>query len=174
MHLAKGRLLAVNVRSTRSGEGPPGQVATLRDTTELHALEGRAEGARERLRLLYEAGVRIGTTLDVTRTAEELTEVAVPRFAEFATVELLDPVLRGEEPSAARTDMRRTAMSGVRATARRCSRWAPWCAAWSRCADMPRKRASTRSWKPICGRPTTGWRSSPTTAGRHWNTASAR
>ncbi|WP_078565391.1 SpoIIE family protein phosphatase [Streptomyces sp. AA1529] len=114
VHLAKGRLLAVNVRSTRSGEGPPGQVATLRDTTELHALEGRAEGARERLRLLYEAGVRIGTTLDVTRTAEELTEVAVPRFAEFATVELLDPVLRGEEPSAARTDMRRTAMSGVR------------------------------------------------------------
>ncbi|MGP3986810.1 SpoIIE family protein phosphatase [Streptomyces sp. 3N207] len=114
VHLAKGRLLAVNVRSARSGEGAPGRVATLRDTTELHALEGRAEGARERLRLLYEAGVRVGTTLDVVRTAEELTEVAVPRFAEFATVELLDPVLRGEEPSAARTDMRRTAMSGVR------------------------------------------------------------
>ncbi|MFF7417892.1 SpoIIE family protein phosphatase [Streptomyces smyrnaeus] len=114
VHLAKGRLLSVNVRSTRGEEGPPGRVATLRDTTELRALEGRAEGARERLRLLYEAGVRVGTTLDVVRTAEELTEVAVPRFAEFATVELLDPVLRGEEPSAARTDMRRTAMSGVR------------------------------------------------------------
>ncbi|MBO8195506.1 SpoIIE family protein phosphatase [Streptomyces oryzae] len=114
VHLAKGRLLAVNVRSARGGEGAPGRVATLRDTTELHALEGRAEGARERLRLLYEAGVRVGTTLDVVRTAEELTEVAVPRFAEFATVELLDPVLSGEEPSAARTDMRRTAMSGVR------------------------------------------------------------
>ncbi|UNZ16937.1 SpoIIE family protein phosphatase [Streptomyces sp. 891-h] len=114
VHLAGGRLLAVNVRSTRGGEGPRGRVATLRDTTELHALEGRAEGARERLRLLYEAGVRVGTTLDVVRTAEELTEVAVPRFADFATVELLDPVLRGEEPTAARTDIRRAAISGIR------------------------------------------------------------
>ncbi|MGI5348290.1 SpoIIE family protein phosphatase [Streptomyces sp. CA-250714] len=114
VHLAKGRLLAVNVRTTRGEEGAPGRVATLRDTTELHALEGRAEGARERLRLLYEAGVRVGTTLDVVRTAEELTEVAVPRFAEFATVELLDPVLRGEEPTAARTELRRIAVSGVR------------------------------------------------------------
>ncbi|NSC24389.1 SpoIIE family protein phosphatase [Streptomyces albus subsp. chlorinus] len=115
VHLAGGRLLAVNVRATRPGEGAPGRVATLRDTTELHALEGRAEVARERLRLLYEAGVRVGTTLDVVRTAEELTQVAVPRFADYATVELLDPVPRGEEPTAARTDMRRIAVSGIRA-----------------------------------------------------------
>ncbi|MGK4907273.1 SpoIIE family protein phosphatase [Streptomyces sp. PHES57] len=114
VHLAGGRLLAVNVRATRGEEGPPGRVATLRDTTDLRALEGRAAVSRERLRLLYEAGVRVGTTLDVVRTAEELAEVVVPGFADFATVELLDPVPRGEEPSGARTDMRRVAMSGIR------------------------------------------------------------
>ncbi|MFV2121205.1 ATP-binding SpoIIE family protein phosphatase, partial [Streptomyces sp. Act-28] len=92
----------------------PGTVATLRDTTELRAVTGVAAVARERLTLLYEAGVRIGTTLDVVRTAQELSEVAVPRFADFVTVELLDPVLRGEEPTEVRTVMRRAAVSGVR------------------------------------------------------------
>jgi serine phosphatase RsbU (regulator of sigma subunit)/PAS domain-containing protein/anti-sigma regulatory factor (Ser/Thr protein kinase) len=114
VHLAGERLLAVNVRTTDRAGGPPGNVATLRDTTELHALAGRAEKARQRLDLLYSAGVRIGTTLDVVRTAEELAEVAVPRFADFATVELLEPVLRGEEPAGPSTEMRRTAMRGIR------------------------------------------------------------
>jgi GAF domain-containing protein/anti-sigma regulatory factor (Ser/Thr protein kinase) len=56
--------------------------------------------ARQRLELLYDASVRIGTTLDVTRTAEELTEVAVPQFADYAAVDLPESVLRGEEPAA--------------------------------------------------------------------------
>ncbi|WP_263972019.1 PAS domain-containing protein, partial [Streptomyces resistomycificus] len=48
--------------------------------------------AGKRLQLLNAAGTRIGTTLDVTRTAQELAEVAVPEFADFATVDLLcDP-----------------------------------------------------------------------------------
>ncbi|MBW5485387.1 SpoIIE family protein phosphatase [Streptomyces bambusae] len=115
VHLAGDRLLAVNVRPTEpyGGHGA-GIVMTLRDSTELVALSGRSEVARSRLQLLYDAGVRIGTTLDVKRTAEELTEVAVPRFADYITVELLDPVLRGEEPSGAYTEMRRTALFGVR------------------------------------------------------------
>ncbi|MFI9004399.1 SpoIIE family protein phosphatase [Streptomyces sp. NPDC053541] len=115
VHLAGDRLLAVNVRPTRYGAAERGCVMTMRDTTELAALAGRAEVARGRLRLLYDAGTRIGTTLDVVRTAEELSEVAVPRFADFVTVELLDPVVRGEEPSGAYTEMRRTALTGVRA-----------------------------------------------------------
>ncbi|MEU6662990.1 SpoIIE family protein phosphatase [Streptomyces sp. NPDC046821] len=115
VHPAGERLLAVNVRTTDPhGGGLGGVVATLRDTTELRALAGRAEVARQRLRLLYDAGVRIGTTLDVKRTAEELAEVAVPRFADFVTVELLDPVLRGEEPAGAHTEMRRAAVRGIR------------------------------------------------------------
>ncbi|MFD6974383.1 SpoIIE family protein phosphatase [Streptomyces sp. NPDC059979] len=118
VHLAGDRLLAVNVRPTQPYAGSPsGSVVTLRDSTELAALSGRAEVARGRLQLLYDAGVRIGTTLDVVRTAEELSEVAVPRFADFVTVELLEPVLRGDEPSLATrvyTEMRRAAISGVR------------------------------------------------------------
>ncbi|MEU6094126.1 SpoIIE family protein phosphatase [Streptomyces sp. NPDC047079] len=100
VRLVEDRLLAVNKRPTFPGGKPGGGVVTLRDTTELAAVSGRAEVARERLKLLYEAGLRIGTTLDVVRTAEELTEVAVPRFADVVTVDLLDSVLRGFEPTA--------------------------------------------------------------------------
>ncbi|MEU3527613.1 SpoIIE family protein phosphatase [Streptomyces sp. NPDC038707] len=107
---AGDRLLAVNIRPTAPYGDAPGLVATFRDTTELLALSGQAELARGRLSFLYEAGMRIGTTLDVRRTAEELSEVAVPRMADFVTVELLDAVLRGEEPTSAVREMRRTAL----------------------------------------------------------------
>ncbi|MEV0185194.1 SpoIIE family protein phosphatase [Streptomyces sp. NPDC050625] len=115
VYLAADRLLAVSKRLTPP-HGPVGSVVTLRDTTELRALSGRAELARERLNLLYNAGLRIGSTLDVKRTAEELAEVAVPRFADIVTVELLDPVLRGEESSGATagiTELRRSAAAGL-------------------------------------------------------------
>ncbi|WP_370269612.1 SpoIIE family protein phosphatase [Streptomyces sp. V4I8] len=114
VHLAAGRLLAVSKRM--APHGPVGSAVTLRDTTELWALSGRVEAERERLKLLYDAGLRIGTTLDVKRTAEELAEVAVPRFADVVTVELLDVVLHGEDsPGAATgvTEMRRTAVAGL-------------------------------------------------------------
>lgn len=104
------RLLAVNTRPIGADGGAQGMVATFRDTTELSALTGQAEVARGRLSFLYEAGTRIGTTLDVRRTAEELAEVAVPRMADIVTVELLDSVLRGEEPTGAVYRMRRTAL----------------------------------------------------------------
>ncbi|WP_329586820.1 SpoIIE family protein phosphatase [Streptomyces sp. NBC_01005] len=114
VHLVEGRLLAVNQRPTDHHGGPRGTVATLRDSTELRVLSGRAENARERLSLLYDAGLGIGTTLDVVRTADELTEVAVPRLADFATVDLAEPVLHGDEPTSTDTDMRRTAVHGIR------------------------------------------------------------
>ncbi|WSU63634.1 SpoIIE family protein phosphatase [Streptomyces sp. NBC_01104] len=113
---AGNRLLAVNLRPTGERGGPPGTVATLRDTTELQVVTGRAETVRERLLLLYRAGARIGTTLDITTTARELAEVAAPGFADCATVDLADSVLRGEEPEAPSgnvMDVRRTAVSGV-------------------------------------------------------------
>ncbi|WP_398978506.1 SpoIIE family protein phosphatase [Streptomyces sp. I05A-00742] len=112
------RLLAVNNRPTDRGGGPPGSVATLRDSTELRALAGRAETARGRLRLLYDASVAVGTTLDVRRTAEELTQVASPRFADYATVDLAEPVLHGEEPRMVMggdtAELRRVALTGPR------------------------------------------------------------
>ncbi|MFD4139303.1 SpoIIE family protein phosphatase [Streptomyces sp. NPDC058572] len=114
VHLAGERLLAVNQRRTGRDGGPGGTVTTLRDSTELRALSGKAEVARGRLKLLYDAGTRIGTTLDVVRTAEELATVAVPRFADYVTVDLADPVLQGEEPSGTGADeMRRTAVNGI-------------------------------------------------------------
>ncbi|MGW1893356.1 SpoIIE family protein phosphatase [Streptomyces sp. NPDC002004] len=112
VHLAGERMLAVNKRLT-TPRGPVGSAVTLRDTTELQAVSGRAEKALERLKLLYDAGGRIGTTLDVKRTAEELAEAVVPRFADIVTVELLEPVLHGEEPSQATPEMRRTAVAGL-------------------------------------------------------------
>ncbi|MGW2635826.1 SpoIIE family protein phosphatase [Streptomyces sp. NPDC001348] len=116
VHLVKDRLLAINQRPTDLRGGPPGSVTTLRDSTELRALSGRAELARARLDMLYDAGVGIGTSLDVTRTAEELAELAVPRFADFATVDLFDAVIEGAEPQPG-TALRRTACSGIRADA---------------------------------------------------------
>ncbi len=112
VHLVKNRLLAINLRPTDVRGGPAGSVATLRDSTELRALSGRAETARERLDILYAAGVGIGTSLDVTRTAEELGELAVPRFADYVTVDLFDTVLAGGQPDSL-TPLRRTARSGV-------------------------------------------------------------
>ncbi|MGW6915952.1 SpoIIE family protein phosphatase [Kitasatospora sp. NPDC054939] len=112
------RLLAVNSRPTDSGGGPAGSVTTLRDSTELLALAGRAEVARGRLRLLYDASVAIGTTLDVRRTAEELTQLAARDFCDYATVDLAEEVLHGDEPrtlaAGAPVELRRVALTGPR------------------------------------------------------------
>ncbi|MGW0706179.1 SpoIIE family protein phosphatase [Streptomyces sp. NPDC002643] len=54
--------------------------------------------ARQRLALLNEAAGSIGTKLDLFQTARELAELVVPRFADFASVDLLESVLQGEEP----------------------------------------------------------------------------
>jgi serine phosphatase RsbU (regulator of sigma subunit)/anti-sigma regulatory factor (Ser/Thr protein kinase) len=71
--------------------------------------------ARRRLELLHDAGARIGTTLDVTRTAEELAEVTVPWFADFTAVDLPDSVLHGDEPEplGSATPLRRVALGCV-------------------------------------------------------------
>jgi PAS domain S-box-containing protein len=79
--------------------------------------------ARQLLSLVSEAGTRIGTTLDVLWTAQELADFAVPRFADFVVVDLLEPVLSTEGhgawltdagPAPAKPVMRRAGMSSVR------------------------------------------------------------
>ncbi|MFJ3335019.1 SpoIIE family protein phosphatase [Streptomyces sp. NPDC086766] len=79
----------------------------------------RVELVRWRLKLLYDATGGIGTTLDVTRTAEELTQVAVPRFADYVSVDLAESVLRDEElgmngRGTGSKRMQRAAVSGIR------------------------------------------------------------
>ncbi|MEU6332241.1 SpoIIE family protein phosphatase [Streptomyces sp. NPDC047049] len=53
--------------------------------------------ARQRMALLNKAGERIGSSLDVWQTAQELADAAVPDLADFVTVDLLDALLSGEE-----------------------------------------------------------------------------
>ncbi|MEV0222497.1 SpoIIE family protein phosphatase [Streptomyces sp. NPDC050704] len=60
--------------------------------------------ARQRLAMLNEAAESIGTKLDVVHTAQQLAELVVPRLADFASVDLLDRVLAGEEPIEGRAD----------------------------------------------------------------------
>jgi serine phosphatase RsbU (regulator of sigma subunit)/anti-sigma regulatory factor (Ser/Thr protein kinase) len=73
-----------------------------------------ALAARRRLELLSEASARMGTTLDVRRTAEELAETAVPRLADYVTIDLPEAVLRGEESTDPLGDLRRTVIHGIR------------------------------------------------------------
>ncbi|MFE6758064.1 SpoIIE family protein phosphatase [Streptomyces sp. NPDC057684] len=109
VHLVGGRVLAVNQRSLDRYGVPSGTVTTLRDSTELQALSGRVEAAAGRLRVLYDATVSIGTSLDVTQTAGELADVAVPQFADHVTVDLVEQVLHGNEPPAGAQNLRRIA-----------------------------------------------------------------
>ncbi|WP_046495326.1 SpoIIE family protein phosphatase [Streptomyces odonnellii] len=55
--------------------------------------------AHKRLQMLNAAGAHIGSTLDVAQTAQELADVAIPEFADFVSVDLLESVVRGEEPT---------------------------------------------------------------------------
>ncbi|MBI0293405.1 SpoIIE family protein phosphatase [Streptomyces sp. PRKS01-29] len=55
-------------------------------------------GERQRLALLGRAANRIGTTLDVMTTAQELADTAVPAIADYVTVDLADAVPLGGEP----------------------------------------------------------------------------
>ncbi|MEW2491567.1 SpoIIE family protein phosphatase [Streptomyces sp. NPDC048411] len=80
------------------------------DTTEQYE-------ARQRLLLLNEAGTRIGTSLDMALTAQQLVDLAVPRIADFASVDLLTSLDAGGEPPpapvAGPVTMRRTAQLSI-------------------------------------------------------------
>ncbi|MFD7433915.1 SpoIIE family protein phosphatase [Streptomyces sp. NPDC059861] len=54
--------------------------------------------AGNHLAMISEAGARIGTTLDVMRTAQELADFAVPLLADYVTVDLTEAVRLGQEP----------------------------------------------------------------------------
>ncbi|MFE0675635.1 SpoIIE family protein phosphatase [Streptomyces sp. NPDC058867] len=100
--LATGRARDVQTYLHVGGEGHPhAWLARMAPVTDA---DGRVRGvcvaahdftenylSRQRLQLVNEASVRIGTTLDVTRTAQELADVCVPALADFVSVDLLDP-----------------------------------------------------------------------------------
>jgi len=83
-------------------DGHPAQVAQV-----MQEVTGQALG-QHRLALADEASARIGTTLDVTRTAEELLDVAIPHLADAGRVNLLGTVIEGDRhaPQARNRKMR--------------------------------------------------------------------
>ncbi|MEU1462916.1 SpoIIE family protein phosphatase [Streptomyces sp. NPDC005727] len=72
-----------------------GVAVSLVDITEQHRASQEAETARRRLAIIADASVRIGTTLELERTACELADVSVPALADIAAVDLLDAVVEG-------------------------------------------------------------------------------
>lgn len=68
-----------------------GAAASLVDVTE-------RERGRARAAVRNAARQAIGASLDVVTTCRELVDVAVPGFADTAVVDVLDIVVRGEEP----------------------------------------------------------------------------
>ncbi|WP_020119340.1 SpoIIE family protein phosphatase [Streptomyces canus] len=107
----RGHAWSMFLSPLKDGSGAVrGLSAAVFDTTEQY-------WARRHLSVLNDASLRIGSTLDVTRTAEELAEVAVTGFADFVTVDLLESVAFGEEPETVLPDrpltVRRTAQRSV-------------------------------------------------------------
>ncbi|MGW2169509.1 SpoIIE family protein phosphatase [Streptomyces sp. NPDC001705] len=98
-------------RLTDSAGHVLGMCQTFVDVTEGHR-------AQQRLELLTAAGARMGSTLDVARTAQELADVAVPGLADVVVVDLVEATLRGEEPAPCPVDeprlLRRTGYRSVR------------------------------------------------------------
>ncbi|MFD8719328.1 SpoIIE family protein phosphatase [Streptomyces sp. NPDC059629] len=76
-----------------------GVAASVVDITKAFRAGVEAENARRRLAVIADASARIGTTLDLERTARELADVAVPELADVASVELLDAVVEARPNS---------------------------------------------------------------------------
>ncbi|MEU6314175.1 SpoIIE family protein phosphatase [Streptomyces sp. NPDC047014] len=86
------------VRVEDPGGRPIGVIASLLDVTAQERDHTEAEAGRRRLALLNEASSRIGASLDLERTAQELADLAVPHLASAVTVDVLDSLARGNEP----------------------------------------------------------------------------
>ncbi|MFB9470037.1 SpoIIE family protein phosphatase [Nonomuraea salmonea] len=85
------RMLSSSISRLDGVDGRPLGVCTL-------VLDITDSRARDRLHLLREASIRVGTTLDVRRTAQELAELAVPALADFVCVDLGESVLPDTTP----------------------------------------------------------------------------
>ncbi|GHH10191.1 SpoIIE family protein phosphatase [Streptomyces lanatus] len=77
-----------------------GVIASLIDVTEEQRAHLEVERARRRLALLAEAGTQMGSTLDLTQTAQEVVRVLVPRLADSADVQLLEEAVAPDETAA--------------------------------------------------------------------------
>ncbi|MFI8192405.1 SpoIIE family protein phosphatase [Streptomyces sp. NPDC085946] len=78
-------------------EDPGGRVLgaalSVVDVTERHRAAAEADRARRRLALIADASTRVGTSLEVERTARELADIASPELADVVAVDVLDSAL---------------------------------------------------------------------------------
>ncbi|MCX5441442.1 SpoIIE family protein phosphatase [Streptomyces sp. NBC_00063] len=78
-------------------EDPGGRVlgaaTSVVDVTERHRVAAQADQARRRLALIADASTRVGTTLEVEQTAQELADIATPELADVVAVDILDSAL---------------------------------------------------------------------------------
>ncbi|MET7619105.1 SpoIIE family protein phosphatase [Streptomyces sp. NPDC005408] len=72
-----------------------GLAISVVDVTERYRATAEAALARQRLSIVADASIRIGTTLDLEQTARELADVSVPELADVAAVDVLDSILNG-------------------------------------------------------------------------------
>ncbi|WP_236243736.1 SpoIIE family protein phosphatase [Streptomyces sp. CC228A] len=94
---------SVSYHRLEAGDGRVlGLALSVVDVTDRHRVAIRATHARRRLAMIADASVRVGTTLDVARTAHELADLVVPELADEAAVDLLDAVLSPDGSPGAR------------------------------------------------------------------------
>ncbi|MFF1279982.1 SpoIIE family protein phosphatase [Streptomyces sp. NPDC058299] len=90
---------AVSVYRLEDHHGHVLGIATMVvDVTDRYEAARKADQAQQRLRLVANGSSRIGTTLEVERTARELADVVVPDLADMVAVDLLDSVLQTGRP----------------------------------------------------------------------------
>ncbi|MDH6553033.1 PAS domain-containing protein [Streptomyces sp. SAI-133] len=68
-----------------------GVAAVVMEVTEGIRQRESLRRAQERLELLEETATRVGGTLDAAEACQALTDLLVPRFADYAAVDVLDP-----------------------------------------------------------------------------------
>ncbi|MGW0373577.1 SpoIIE family protein phosphatase [Streptomyces coeruleorubidus] len=70
-----------------------GLAMAVLDVTERQQAAAEVAQARQHLSVIADAGVRIGTTLDLQQTARELADVVVSHLADLAAVDVLESVV---------------------------------------------------------------------------------
>jgi PAS domain S-box-containing protein len=90
-HGSQERALSISLLPLEGADGRPLGVCSV-------ALDFSNSKARDHLDLLREASVRLGSTLDVMKTAQELAELAIPVLADCVTVDLPEAMVSGTEP----------------------------------------------------------------------------
>ncbi|MGW5430842.1 SpoIIE family protein phosphatase [Streptomyces sp. NPDC004059] len=92
-HPARRHALSLSAFRLEDARGRPAGVAALYvdDTDQLRA--------RRQLDLAHAVAERVGGSLDVVRTAQDLADVLVPAFGELVAVDLAEAVFDGDEPA---------------------------------------------------------------------------